>query len=68
MLIAIGAVKVDLEDDGRVIIYHTDQEIINETARRIQEVAREVEEGKLYEAKVVKIIEFGCYGRIMAGL
>ena len=64
---SIGAVKVDLEDDGRVIIYHTDQEIINETARRIQEVAREVEEGKLYEAKVVKIIEFGCYVELWPG-
>ena len=27
----INAVKVDLEDDGRVIIYHSDQEIINKT-------------------------------------
>ena len=25
------AVKVDLEDDGRVIVYHTDQEIIKKT-------------------------------------
>ena len=28
----INAVKVDLEDDGRVIIYHTDKEIIEKTA------------------------------------
>lgn len=64
---SIGAVKVDLEDDGRVIIYHTDQDIINETARKIQDVAREVEEGKLYEAKVVKIVDFGCYVEVWPG-
>ena len=42
----INAVKVDLEDDGRVIIYHTDRDIINRTAERIKNIAREVEIGK----------------------
>ena len=42
----INAVKVDLEDDGRVIIYHTDRDIINKTAERIKNIAREVEIGK----------------------
>ena len=50
----INAVKVDLEDDGRVIIYHSDQEIINKTRQMIEEVVRDVEVGKIYEAKVVK--------------
>lgn len=55
----VNAVKVDLEDDGRVIIYHSDQEIINKTRKMIEEVVREVEVGKIYEAKVVKIEDFG---------
>ena len=42
----INAVKVDLEDDGRVIIYHTDQKVIDKTRKMIEEIAREVEEGK----------------------
>ena len=37
----IHAVKVDLEDDGRVIIYHTDKEIIERTKKMIEDVARE---------------------------
>ncbi len=57
----INAVKVDLEDDGRVIIYHSNQEIINKTKAMIEEVVREVEVGKIYEAKVVKIEDFGCF-------
>ena len=63
----INAVKVDLEDDGRVIIYHCDQEIINRTRKMIEEVVREVEVGKIYEAKVVKIEDFGCFVQLWPG-
>ena len=63
----VNAVKVDLEDDGRVIIYHTDQEIIDRTRQMIEEVVREVEVGKIYDAKVVKIEEFGCFVQLWPG-
>ena len=63
----INAVKVDLEDDGRVIIYHSDQEIIDKTANMIKDVVKEVEEGKIYTAKVVKIEEFGCFVQVWPG-
>jgi len=63
----VGAVKVDLEDDGRVIIYHSDQEIINTTKQMILDVVREVEEGKIYPAKVVKIEDFGCFVQVWPG-
>lgn len=57
----INAVKVDLEDDGRVIIYHTDRDIINKTAERIKNIAREVEIGKVYTTKVVDVEDFGIF-------
>ena len=63
----VNAVKVDLEDDGRVIIYHTDQEIIDKTAEMIKDITREVEIGKTYEAKVVKIEDFGCFVELWPG-
>ena len=63
----INAVKVDLEDDGRVIIYHSDRDIINKTKEMIEEVVREVEVGKIYEAKVVKIEDFGCFVQLWPG-
>ncbi|MBQ8472272.1 MAG: polyribonucleotide nucleotidyltransferase [Bacilli bacterium] len=63
----INAVKVDLEDDGRVIIYHSDKEIIDKTAEMIQEIVREPEVDKIYNAKVVKIEEFGCFVQIWPG-
>ena len=63
----VNAVKVDLEDDGRVIIYHNDQEIIDRTRQMIEEVVREVEVGKIYDAKVVKIEDFGCFVQLWPG-
>ncbi len=64
----INAVKVDLEDDGRVIIYHTSQEIIEKTAEMIKDVVKEVETGKIYTGKVVKVEDFGCFVEIWPGM
>ena len=63
----VNAVKVDLEDDGTVIIYHTDKEIIEETARKIKDIVREVETGKIYTGKVVKVEDFGCFVELWPG-
>ena len=64
----MNAVKVDIEEDGRVIIYHTDQEIINRTAEMIKNVVKEVEIGKIYTGKVVKVIdELGCFVELWEG-
>ena len=63
----INAVKVDLEDDGRVLIYHKDKDIINKTKEMIESVVREVEEGKIYVGKVVKIEDFGCFVELWPG-
>ena len=63
----INAVKVDLEDDGRVIIYHTDRDVINRTAERIKNIAREVEIGKTYTCRVVSIQDFGIFVELWPG-
>ncbi|MBD9098598.1 polyribonucleotide nucleotidyltransferase [bacterium] len=64
---SIGAVKVDLEDDGRVIIYHTDKEVIDKTKEMILNVSREVEPGKIYSVKVLKVEDFGCVIELWPG-
>ena len=61
------AVKVDLEDDGRVIVYHTDEEIINKTIKMIEDIAREVEIGKTYTCKVVSVQDFGAFVELWPG-
>ena len=61
------AVKVDLEDDGRVIIYHTDKDIIAKTRKMIEDVLREVETGKVYTGKVTKVEDFGVFVELWPG-
>ena len=61
------AVKVDLEDDGRVIVYHNDPEVIRKTIGMIEDVAREVEIGKIYNVKVISIQDFGAFVELWPG-
>ena len=61
------AVKVDLEDDGTVMIYHTSYDVIAKTKEMIEECIREVEENKIYNCKVVKVEEFGCFVELWPG-
>ena len=63
----VRAVKVDIEDDGKVVIYHSDKEVIEKTAEMIQNIVKEVEEGKVYSAKVVSVEEFGCFVQVWPG-
>ena len=63
----VNAVKVDLEDDGKVIIYHTDKDVIEKTAKMIKDVVRVPEEGMIYKGKVVKVIDSGCFVELWPG-
>lgn len=55
------AVKVDIDDDGHVVVYHTDQAIIDKTIEMIESVVREVEEDIVYTGKVTKVEDFGVF-------
>ena len=63
----VNAVKVDLQDDGTVIIYHTDKEVIEKTRKMIENVIREVEIGKIYTGTVVDVLDFGCFVKLWDG-
>ena len=63
----VNAVKVDLADDGTVTIYHMDKDVIEKTANMIKDIAREVEVGKIYTGKVVKVEDFGCFVELWPG-
>ncbi len=55
------AIKIDIEDDGRVIAYHTDYAVIDKALSMIEDVVKEVEIGKIYTGKIVGIEDFGCF-------
>ena len=63
----ISAVKVDLEDDGRVVIYHTDKDVIEKTKSMIENIVKEVEIGKIYTGTIVDIHDFGCFVKLWDG-
>lgn len=62
-----NAIKIDIEDDGRVILYHTDYAVIDKAMKMIEDITREVVEGEIYKAKVVKIESFGCFVELWPG-
>ena len=61
------AVKVDIDDNGHVIVYHMDQSVIDKTVDMIKSVAREVEIGAIYTGKVTKVEDFGCFVELWEG-
>ncbi len=61
------AVKIDIEDDGRVIIYHTDKDIIAKAQKMIEDIVKVVETGDIYTGKVVKVEDFGCFVELWPG-
>lgn len=54
-------VKIDIEDDGQVFIYSTETENAQKALAMIEEIAREIEEGQIYEGTVVRIMNFGAF-------
>ena len=60
-------VKIDIEDDGHVVIYHMDQEPINKAAQIIFNLTREAHVGEIYEARVARVEKFGAFVELFPG-
>ena len=54
-------VKIDIEDDGHVTIYHTNKEAINKAHEIIESITREAEVGEIYEGVVTRVEDYGCF-------
>lgn len=54
-------VKIDVEEDGQVIIYHMDCEAINKAADWIKDICREAEVGAQFDGKVVRVEKYGAF-------
>ena len=61
------AVKIEIDDEGHVIIYHSDRDIMETAANMIKDVVKEVEINKIYNGKVVKVEDFGCFVELWPG-
>lgn len=60
-------VSIDISDDGVVKIASVDKRAGEEARRRIEEIVADVEVGREYEGKVVRIMEFGAFVNILPG-
>ncbi|MBI5529981.1 MAG: polyribonucleotide nucleotidyltransferase [Candidatus Doudnabacteria bacterium] len=60
-------VKIDIEDDGLVMVTSTDAESAKKAVEWIQNIVKEVEPGEIYEGKVVRIMDFGAFVEVLPG-
>ena len=60
-------VKIDINDDGKVVIYHTDKEAIEKAKSMIDDITREAKIGDIYDATVVRIEKFGAFVELFKG-
>ncbi len=58
---------IDINDDGVVQIYAVDRDAADEARRRVELITADVEVGKVYEGKVVKLMDFGAFVSILPG-
>lgn len=61
------AVKIDISDEGHVVLYHQDIAIIDKALAMIEDIIKEVEIGKIYTGRVVKVEDFGCFVELWPG-
>ncbi|MFI3185949.1 MAG: polyribonucleotide nucleotidyltransferase [Methylococcaceae bacterium] len=59
--------SIDLTDDGIVKVASVDKAAGEEARRLIEEITAEVEVGKIYEGKVVRLMDFGAFVTILPG-
>ncbi|WP_294394511.1 polyribonucleotide nucleotidyltransferase [uncultured Sphingomonas sp.] len=66
-IVATTGAKVDIEDDGTVKISSSDPAQIEAARKWIQGITQEAEVGKIYDGKVVNIVDFGAFVNFMGG-
>ncbi len=60
-------IKIDIEQDGRVILMHEDTYFIDKAMKMIENIVREVEVGEIYNGTVRRIEKFGCFVELWPG-
>ncbi|MGB9792095.1 MAG: polyribonucleotide nucleotidyltransferase [Thermacetogeniaceae bacterium] len=60
-------VQIDIEDDGRIFIVASDEEAGKKAVHIIECLTQDVEVGKIYMGKVVRLMDFGAFVEIIPG-
>lgn len=54
-------VKIDIDDDGICVIYHSSKDALVKAKEMIENILRDAKVGEIFEAKVVRIEKFGAF-------
>jgi polyribonucleotide nucleotidyltransferase len=60
-------VKINVDDDGKVVVAGPDQESTQAAMEMINRIVQDAEVGKIYKGKVVKIMDFGAFVELFPG-
>ncbi len=66
-IIADTGVKIDIDDDGRVLIMSTDGQSLQMAKDIITGIVKEPEPGEIYVGTVTRIMQFGAFVEILPG-
>ena len=61
------AVKIDIDDEGNVVLYHMKKEVLDKAVGMIEDIIKEAKIGEVYTVKVVKVEEFGAFVELWPG-
>ena len=60
-------VKIDIEQDGRVLITSVEGEGMKKAIKIIQDLTKDVVAGEIYDGKVVRLEDFGAFVELLPG-
>jgi len=66
-IIAETGVKIDIEDDGLVMVVSTDAAAAEKAVTWIKNIVREVEAGEVFDGKVTRLMDFGAFVEVLPG-
>ena len=61
-------VKIDIEDDGQVTIYHMDRETINKAKNMILDIVKEAQVGEEYTGEVTRVEDYGAFVKLFGNV
>lgn len=64
---ACNDVKIDIDDDGKCIFYHTDQAMIDKAKQMVTDLIREAKVGEEYDATVTEVRDSFVFVNLFAG-
>ncbi|HVF94988.1 MAG TPA: polyribonucleotide nucleotidyltransferase, partial [Sphingomonas sp.] len=66
-IVATTGAKVDIDDEGVIKVSSSDPEQIEAAIKWIKGLVEEAEVGKVYDGKVVNLVDFGAFVNFMGG-